>query len=226
LTSLAVAFAGSWAYSFFRFFRRLGVFGLFLLSTLDSSFLVLPFGNDLMLIALVSSNRSAWMSVAYVIASVAGSLLGVFLIDALMRKTGEKGLERFVSKKRLDRMKSKLETKGWLTVFIATLLPPPFPFTPVVMTASALQTPRRALFTAVGAGRLLRFTLEAVLALYFGRRVIAFLNSPVVEYSVYGLIAIAIVGSALSIMKWLRKEQHQEASSGSVKSQFGKGSLP
>lgn len=226
LTSLAVAFAGSWAYSFFRFFSRLGVFGLFLLSALDSSFLVLPFGNDLMLIALVSSNRSALMSAAYVIASVAGSLVGVFLIDALMRKTGEKGLKRFVSKKRLDRMKSKLETKGWLTVFIATLLPPPFPFTPIVMTASALQTPRQELFTAVGAGRLVRFTIEAVLALYFGRRVIAFLNSPVVEYIVYGLIAIAIIASALSIMKWLGKTQHQEASSGSGKSQFGKGSVP
>ena len=142
-----------------------------------------------MLIALVSSNRSPLMVIGYVVASVAGSLLGVFLIDVLMRKTGEKGLERFVSKKKLDRMKSKLETKGWITVFIATLLPPPFPFTPVVMTASALQTPRRAIFTAVGVGRLVRFTIEAVLALYFGRRVTAFLNSPVVEYFVYGLIA-------------------------------------
>lgn len=205
MTSLTVAFAGSWANSFFRFFRPLGMPGLFLLSALDSSFLVLPFGNDLMLIALVSSNRSTLMAIGYVVASVAGSLLGVFFIDVLMRKAGEKGLERFVNKKKLDRMKSKLETKGWITVFIATLLPPPFPFTPLVMTASALQTPRRAIFTAVGVGRLVRFTIEAILALYFGRRVIAFLNSPVVEYFVYGLIVIAIVLSALSLMKWLRK---------------------
>ena len=226
MTSLTVVFAGSWAYSFFRFFRRLGAPGLFLLSALDSSFLVLPFGNDLMLIALVSSNRLPLMVIGYVVASVAGSLLGVFLIDVLMRKTGEKGLERFVSKKKLERMKSKLETKGWITVFIATLLPPPFPFTPVVMTASALQTPRRAIFTAVGVGRLVRFTIEAVLALYFGRRVIVFLNSPVVEYVVYGLIAIAIIGSSLSIIKWLGKERYQEGSSRSGISQVGKGGWP
>jgi membrane protein YqaA with SNARE-associated domain len=156
-----------------------------------------------MLIALVSSNRSPLMVIAYVIASVAGSLVGVFVIDILMRKTGEKGLERFVSKDKLARLKSKLEVKGWFTVFIATLLPPPFPFTPVVMTASALQTPRRALFTAVLVGRFVRFTVEAVLAIYFGRRVIAFLNSPVVEYFVYGLIVIAVVLSSLSLMKWL-----------------------
>lgn len=206
---LTVGLSGSWAYSFFRYFRRLGLAGLFLLSALDSSFLVLPFGNDLMLIALVSGNRSPLMVIAYVIASVAGSLVGVLVIDVLMRKTGEKGLERFVSQNKLERLKSKLEAKGWFTVFIATLLPPPFPFTPVVMTASALQTPRKAIFTAVLAGRLVRFTVEAILAIYFGRRVIAFLNSPVVEYFVYALMAIAIVLSALSVMKWINGRSHE-----------------
>lgn len=211
MTLSHLVLAGS-AYSFFRYFRRLGAFGLFLLSALDSSFLVLPFGNDLMLIALVSSSRSALMSIIYVLASVAGSVLGVYVVDALMRKTGEKGLKRFVGEQKLERLKAKLETKGWVTMFVATLLPPPFPFTPVLMTASALQTPRRALLTAVIAGRLIRFITEAILAIYFGRHVIRFLNSPVVEYSVYGLIVIAIVLSALSLVKWLRKprEQHTD----------------
>lgn len=204
-----MVWAGSWAYSVFRFFRRLGVFGLFLLSALDSSFLFLPFGNDLMIIALVSSNRSALMAVGYVIASVFGSILGVIVIDSLMRKTGEKGLERFVSSRRMDRLKQKLENKAWLTIFIATLMPPPFPFTPVVMTASALQCSRAIIIAAVGVGRLVRFTLEAILAIYFGRRVIAILNSPVVTYFVYGLIAIALVGSVLSIMKWLKRDSHK-----------------
>lgn len=206
LSNLFVAVS---AYSFFRSFRRLGVLGLFLLSALDSSFLVLPFGNDLMLIALVSSRRSALMSIVYVLASVAGSVLGVCVVDLLMRKTGEKGLARFVGQQKLERLKSKLETKAWVTMFVATVLPPPFPFTPVLMTASALQTPRRSLFTAVIAGRLIRFTVEAVLAMYFGRQVIVFLRSPVIEYSVYGLIAIAIVLSVISVVKWLRKPQEQ-----------------
>jgi membrane protein YqaA with SNARE-associated domain len=193
------------AHSLLRYLRRLGVVGLFVLSALDSSFLVLPFGNDLMLIALVSSSRSALMSVAYVMASVAGSVLGVFMIDVLMRKTGEKGVGRFVGQHRLERLKQKLKTKGWITIFVATLVPPPFPFTPVLMTASALQTPRRSLFTAVAAGRLIRFTAEAVLALYFGQQVLAILNSPAVEYSVYALIFIAIVLSVISLLKWVRK---------------------
>ncbi len=190
-----------------RFFRRLGVFGLFLLSALDSSFLVLPFGNDLLLIALVSSNRASPVWIAYVVVSAIGSLVGVFVVDLIMRKAGEKGLERFVSQRRIEKLKSKLENKAGITVFIATLIPPPFPFTPAVMTASALQTPRGKLLSAVFFGRLLRFGAEAVLALYFGRQVIAFINSDVVTYIVYGLIGIGVVLSTLSVLKWLKRNK-------------------
>lgn len=204
MTLLATLWATSWAYSLFRLFRRLGVVGLFLLSALDSSFLFLPFGNDLMLIALISSNRSALLAIGYVLASVVGSVLGVFLIDTLMRKTGEKGLERFVTQTKLDRLRQKLQNKTWLTLFIATLIPPPFPFTPVIMTASALQCSRAVIIGAVGTGRLVRFTLEAVLAMYLGRRVITILNSPVVVYFVYALILIALIGSVVSVIKWLK----------------------
>jgi len=190
---------------------KMGLLGLFLMSALDSSFLVLPFGNDLLLIALVSANRDSLIWIAYVIASALGSVVGVFFIDLIMRKAGETGLERFVSKKRIDKLKAKLENKAGITVFVATLIPPPFPFTPAVMTASALQSPRGQLLLAVFLGRLLRFGIEAVLALYFGRQVLAFMNSDVVTYIVYGLIGIGVVLSTLSLLRWLKRNQSAEA---------------
>lgn len=192
-------------------FMRMGLAGLFLLSVLDSSFLVFPFGNDLLLIVLVSSNRESPVWIAYVIVTALGSVIGVFLVDLIMRKAGETGLERFVSQKRIDKLKAKLENKAGITVFVATLIPPPFPLTPVVMTASALQSPRGQLLIAVFLGRLLRFGIDAVLALYFGRQVIAFMNSDVVTYIVYGLIGIALILSTLSLMKWLKRKQPQNA---------------
>ena len=198
-------FAVSFSRWILHFFRRLGVFGLLLLSTLDSSFFVLPFGNDLLLIALVSRNRDSLIWIVYVIVSAIGSVAGGLTVDLIMRKTGEKGLLHFISQQRIDSLKAKLANKAGITVFIATLIPPPFPFTPAVMTASALQTPRGKLLTAVFFGRLLRFGAEAVLALYFGRQVIAFINSEVVTYIVYGLIGIAVVLSTLSILKWLKR---------------------
>ena len=189
-----------------RFFLRLGIFGLFLLSALDSSFLVLPFGNDVLLIALVSRDRSSLAWIGYVVVSALGSIFGVFVIDLIMRKTGEKGLEHFVSANKIEKFKAKIENKAGLTVFIATLLPPPFPFTPVVMTASALQTPKGKLIGAVFVGRLVRCTIEALLALYFGRKLIAYINSDIVTYFVYGLIGVALVLSTLSLLTWLRRK--------------------
>lgn len=190
-----------------KFFLRLGIFGLFLLSALDSSFLVLPFGNDLLLIALVTSHRGSLAWIGYVLVSALGSIVGVFIIDMLMRKTGEKGLERFVSPPKIEKFKQKIENKAGITVFFATLLPPPFPFTPVVMTASTLQTPRAKLLGAVFVGRLVRCTIEALLAMYFGRKLITYINSDVVSYVVYGLIAVAAVLSTLSLVTWLRRQE-------------------
>jgi membrane protein YqaA with SNARE-associated domain len=194
--------ATSTAYAIVRFFRSLGPFGLFLLGILDSSFLVLPFSNDLLLIAMVSSNRGWWW-ILYVIVSALGSLGGVIIVDVIMRKAGEKGLNRFVKTERVKQLKKKMDKGAGWVVFTSTLLPPPFPFTPVVMTASALQTPRAKFYLAIVTGRLARFTIEAILGLYFGKQVLYFLNSRVLDYVVYGLVIIGIIGSALSLWKWL-----------------------
>jgi membrane protein YqaA with SNARE-associated domain len=202
--------AGSSA-SIFRFFRRLGAFGLILLSALDSSFLVLPFGNDLLLIGLISADRKGWSWIVYVLTSAAGSVLGVLLLDLPMRKTGEKGLERFVSRRRIERLKHQIENKAAITVLLATLMPPPFPFTPVVMTASALQCSRKTLLLSVFVGRLIRFTIEAILALYLGRKLIGYINSEVFAYFVYGLMAVAVVASVFSAVKWRNKRTSKKS---------------
>jgi len=202
---LRLVLAISVSASVYRFFRRLGLFGLFLMSALDSSFLVLPFGNDLLLVGLISSDRSSAIWIIYVLASAIGSVVGVLVIDLLMRKAGEKGLERFLSERRVEQLKSKLENKTGWTVFAATLMPPPFPFTPAVMTASALQCPRRTLFLAVFVGRLIRFGIVAILAIYFGRRIIGYIDSDVLAYVIYALIGIAVVASTFSLIRWLRR---------------------
>lgn len=103
------------------------------------------------------------------------------------------------------------EKRGAWAVFLAALMPPPFPFTAVVATASALQSARRELLIAVFTGRLIRFTAESMLALYFGRRLLRYLSSEFVEYFVYGLIAVAVIGSILTLRKWRRARSRQAA---------------
>ena len=208
MQALVLAFlAVKWGASLFRSIRRLGGLGLFLMGILDSSFLFLPFGDDFLLIALVSSRRGSSIWILYVLLSSIGSLSGVLLVDLLMRKMGEQGLEKFVKPNKIEKLKAKLEKRAGWAIFLVTILPPPFPFTAVVLTASALQTPRKHILLSVFLGRLLRFTIEAMLALYFGRQVLKFMDSDVIDYLMYAFLAIAIIGSIFSIRKWLGGRQ-------------------
>jgi membrane protein YqaA with SNARE-associated domain len=202
---------GSWASAIFRMFRGLGGFGLFLMGALDSSFLFLPFGNDLLLIAMVSADRDGLKWIFYVLMSALGSVVGVLLVDLLMRKAGEEGLEKFVKQDKVKRLKRKMENNAGWAVFLATLIPPPFPFTAVVMTASALQCKRRTVLLAVFFGRLIRFSVEAVLAIFFGRKILSLMNSDVIEYFVYGFILVAVVGSIYSVRKWVGARRPAQA---------------
>lgn len=101
----------------FSFFRRLDGLGLFLLGILDSSFLFLPFGNDFLLIALVSTGQGGRKWIYYVIMASAGSLIGVFLLDLVMRKAGEEGLEKFVKPRTPGRRGSKPGKKPYTSRF-------------------------------------------------------------------------------------------------------------
>jgi membrane protein YqaA with SNARE-associated domain len=195
----------TWSRTLFRFLRRLGILGLFLLGVADSSFLFLPFGNDVLLITLASRHPSNWLS--YALAAATGSLLGCLLVDLVARKGGEEGLERFLDARRIEKLKAKLEgRRGW-SLITAAILPPPFPFTTVVLAASALQYPRRQLLFQIFVGRLIRFVAEGLLALYFGRRLLRYLRAPVVEYFIYALIAVIIVGSLISLVTWLKSRR-------------------
>jgi membrane protein YqaA with SNARE-associated domain len=193
----------------FAYFRRMGALGLFLLGICDSSFLFLPFSTDLLLIALVSRTQNSWLWVIYTLAAALGSVVGVTLVDMVMRKAGREGLEKFVGPKKLDKLQRNIESRGAWTVFLATLLPPPFPFTAAIAAASALQLGRRKLLLTVFAGRLVRFTVVSLLALYLGRRLLRYLRSEYVEYFVYGMIIVAIIGTILTVRKWLQSRPGQ-----------------
>src|SRR5580704_9029267 len=76
-----------------------GGLGLLTLGSFDSSPLVLPMGNDLLVLAL--SARYHERVLYYVLMATAGSLIGCFATDWISRKS-ESGQKRLVSRKHLD----------------------------------------------------------------------------------------------------------------------------
>ncbi|HVF45175.1 MAG TPA: hypothetical protein VM936_19270 [Pyrinomonadaceae bacterium] len=202
---MLILFAASWARTLISSLVGLGVGGPFLLEALDSSFFYVPLANELLLFALIhgggGGSSSEWMWIAYALSGAAGTVAGVALLDLVMRRVGAGGVERLAGKKRFVKLKEKVEKNTGRVVFVASALPPPFPFRFTMMTASALQCARGRMLVSVFAGRALRFAAEALLILYFGRRFLDFMNSDIFNYVVYGLTLAAVAGSAFTIFR-------------------------
>jgi membrane protein YqaA with SNARE-associated domain len=198
---LPILLVSSWAYQLFQLVARTGPLGIFVLGILDASFLVLPFGNDLMLVSLIANHPQLGSVVLYVSMAVVGSVMGAFIDDLLSRRTGEKGLRKFASRKQIDKLKPRVERSAGWALFAAAVLPPPFPFTLIVMVSAALQYERLRLLAVVTVGRAIRFTVVGFLAMYFGSTLLRYANSRVVEYAVYAIVGISIIGSTIAIIR-------------------------
>lgn len=185
----------------------LGIFaspaGVFVLAALDSTlFFSVPFGIDATVVILAARLGSLWWIVPLL--ATAGSLAGAALTFAMGALAGEKGLDRFVAPGRLDRIRRKIAESGAIALAILDLIPPPFPFTPFVLAAGALEVDTRLFFTTLTACRLFRFGLEALLAMIYGRAIVDWLESDAFQRIVVGVTALALVLTALSIVKLIR----------------------
>ena len=186
-----------------RSLLHLGYFGPFVLGIFDSSFLFLPFGNDLLVVALTARHHDNYL--IYVVSAAAGSTLGVFFLDLVARRLGEDGITKVAGKRRFEYLKRKIGQHGAKTLVIGCLAPPPFPFTMLVAVNSALGFPRPKLLGIVAVSRAARFVILGALALKFGRAIIHMVNSNGFKDFMYGFTAVCLAGSIYSITGWLRK---------------------
>jgi membrane protein YqaA with SNARE-associated domain len=189
----------------YALFLHFGGLGLLALGVLDSSLLIMPLANDLLLVAMTA--RQAWLLPYYVVMATAGSVLGCALTDLVCRKGGEEGLEKHVSRRRLKYVKARVREDAAWAVGFASLMPPPFPFTAFIAAAAALGYPRRKLLTVVGITRLVRFLAEGLLAIVFGTRILQLARLPIVQHAVVALIVISVGASAVSLSKWVRRSR-------------------
>ncbi len=195
------------AHALFRFFWDLGGPGLLLLGILDSSFLFAPLGNDLLVVALTAHYHSTPLMLYFAAMSTIGSVLGCLLVDMVFRPAGEHGLAKHLPAQRIGYLKGKVERNAVWALITASIAPPPFPFTPFIMAAAALQYPRKKMLAITGAARMARFTALGALALVFGRHILEWAQSGVVQGILIGLIVVCIVGSAISVVGWVRRSR-------------------
>lgn len=184
---------------------HLGYLGPFFMGVLDSSFLILPFGNDLLVVLLVARHPHSF--VWYVLAAACGSTVGALLLALVARKLGEEGITKIAGKRRYDRLKSRLDRRAALAIAIGGIAPPPFPFTTVIAGTAALNYPIWRILTVNFFARAIRFTLLSLLAMRYGQQVLAVANSAPFKWSMGVFIALCLIASVFSIARWLKKPQ-------------------
>ena len=187
---------------FLHFLFHLGYFGPFVLGILDSSFLVLPFGNDLLVVVLIAHHHAGFF--VYVLSAACGSTVGVFLLSSVARKFGEDGIRKVAGQKQFDRLKKHVGDHSGVAVAIGCLAPPPFPFTMVIASASALGYSIWRLLGINFVTRTIRFTILGFLAMKFGHEVLSIAHSSPFLWTMGVFIGLCLVASVLSIYRWVR----------------------
>jgi membrane protein YqaA with SNARE-associated domain len=181
--------------------------GALLLGALDSSMLFfMPYGIDALVVILAARDEELfWL---YPLLATAGSVVGAAVTFWIGRKLGEVGLERLVPKRRLERIRSRINGSGAtpaVALAVPAIMPPPFPLTPFVLSCGALNVDLWRFLGIFGVARLIRFGVEAVLATIYGRGILRILESDTFQIVVAIFIVIAVVGTIVTIVMLWRK---------------------
>src|SRR5258707_9339812 len=134
--------------------------GIVVLSALDSTvFFSLPFGIGAAVIILAARlHELGWI---VPLLATAGSTAGAALTFWMGARIGDNGLERWIASRRLKSIRRRVRESGAIALAILDLIPPPFPFTPFVLAAGALEVSAKTFFITLAACRILRFGGEA-----------------------------------------------------------------
>lgn len=202
------------AFSVEEWLHRLGGPGLVLLGVVDNSFVPLPGSQDIFTILLVSTHRAWWPYYAFM--ATLGAVIGGFLTYRLAEKGGEETLEKKIGKQRAKTVYKKFEKRGFTTIVVGALLPPPFPIVPVLMAPGVLHYPPKKFASALALGRGVRYFAVAYLGHVYGDSIIGFLSQyeqPVI-YSLIGLAVLGGIGALLYFKFYRPRRQREEREAG------------
>jgi membrane protein YqaA with SNARE-associated domain len=191
-----------------HFALGLGYFAPLAMGVLDSSFLVLPFGNDLLIIGLVVNHHrgAPW----YVLSAACGSTIGVLLLALVSRKLGEKGVRAIAGEKRYKKLENRIGNWAALTTGVVASPPPPFPFTVVIAAVAAVDYPIWKILVFTFLARIVRFAALAVLAFKFGNAVTRIAKSEPFQWAMIVFIGLCAIASGYSIWRWLRRSRGKQ----------------
>ena len=159
---------------------------MIIIGALDSSLLSLPEINDYLVVGRCFRQPHAVFY--FPLFAATGSVLGCLLLYTIMRRGGQAVLRKRFSLESIKKVERAYARFGFLAIAVPAILPPPLPFKIFVATAGTLEYPRWKFLLTVMLARSLRYYVEGILAVFYGRRVLIFFKDN-------GLVIISIVAT-------------------------------
>jgi len=177
---------------------HLGALGVFAVAIIDASIIPLPLpgSTDLLVLLLAANRGNPWLLAA---AATSGSMIGGYLTWSAGKKGGESMLQRYVPQRFLKPISRWVQKHGVITVCVASIMPPPIPLMPFLLSAGALGVRRNTFLASFGIARAVRYSLLAWLGVTYGQRVIRVWShylagwSDVIIWTFIGLLIAAII---------------------------------
>jgi membrane protein YqaA with SNARE-associated domain len=149
-----------------RVLLPLGSWGLFFAAVADSSVVPFPSGVDLWTITLCAQNPSR--APLYALVASVGSVIGATALMFAVSRGEQAFLSGKLPPEKVDQARRKIEGSGFWALVAGGLLPPPTPFKLFIVAAGLLRYPLGKFMMALLVGRLIRYSLEAYLAVRYG----------------------------------------------------------
>jgi membrane protein YqaA with SNARE-associated domain len=171
----------------------LGGPGLFTVAFLYYSFVSLPQINDLLVVWMVTRNKSAMPYYAGL--ATLGSVAGCYVIYLLAEKGGEAFLRKRLKAGHLERALNTYKRHGLMALIVPGLLPPPAPFKLFVLAAGVAEVKPARFVLGVAVSRGARYFALGLLSIYYGDAAMELMRTRGrdVALGLVGVIVLAVV---------------------------------
>jgi membrane protein DedA with SNARE-associated domain len=194
---------------FYEAALALGGPGLLVIALLDSSFLSVPEGNDLLIVVL--STGQSWERMSYlVLMTIAGSVMGCSILYWVGRRGGN-FVNRPPRRERLKQVEATYQKWGLWAVLVPSILPPPTPFKVFVLSAGVFRVPYLRFLLAVFVGRSIRYFLWGILAVLYGEWAKQMMQGSLHTVGAVLFVLMIMMAATYFIWKVLRKRSQEGA---------------